>query len=48
MFTFTPTRNKSQPSKVHYSQYIRNENTPPDTDAKPVGPTAIPPLPQAE
>jgi len=48
MFTFTPTRNKSQPSKVHYSQYIRTENTPPDAGTKPAEPAVTPTHPEAE
>ena len=48
MFTFTPTRGKSQPSKVHYSQYIRTENTPPDVGAQPAEPAVTPTQPEAE
>jgi len=36
MSVFTPTK-QYQP-KVHYSQYIRTENTPDETDTKPTDP----------
>jgi len=45
MSVFTPT--KQYQSKVHYSQYIRTENTPDENDTKPADPAA-PVLPEAE
>jgi hypothetical protein len=38
MSVFTPIRKENQQPKVHYSKYIRTENTPDEAGTKPTDP----------
>jgi hypothetical protein len=47
MSAFTPTIQTKERSKVHYSQYIRTENSPDEGETKPAD-TTNPEQPKAE